>query len=93
VDVIWVNELGGVTFRIDGGREYVKVAPPRWAHHVGAEAEPRTAATAIGAGLTLLHDAPNALIHDDGSRGGHVDLGDLGIADPWADLAVAMLSL
>jgi len=37
--------------------------------------------------------APNTLIDDDGRCLGHVDLGDLGIADPWADLAVASLSL
>ena len=37
--------------------------------------------------------APNTLIADDGRFSGHVDLGDLGIADRWADLAVATLSL
>jgi kanamycin kinase len=167
VAAVWVNELGGVTFRVDGGREYVKVAPPRWAHHLDAEcdrlawagryvrvprvlgsgdgwlhtaglagrsavdpqwaAHPRTAARAIGAGLRLLHDrlpvdgcpfgpppwvaasasmpldrlvvchgdacAPNTLIDDDGRCCAHVDLGDLGVADRWADLAVATLSL
>jgi hypothetical protein len=36
---VWVNELGGVTFEVDGGREYVKVTPPRWAHHFEAEIE------------------------------------------------------
>jgi kanamycin kinase len=162
---VWVNELGGVTFAVDDGREYVKVSRPRWAHHLAAEvdrlgwaasyvrvpgvlgagdgwlhtaglpgrsavdprwvADPRTAARAIGAGLRLLHDAlpvddcpfglppwvteqapvdrlvvchgdacaPNTLIGDDGRCCGHVDLGDLGVADRWADLAVAMLSL
>jgi kanamycin kinase len=166
VVAVWVNELGGVTFELDGGREYVKVCPPEWAHHLVAEAErlrwavaylvvprvlasgdgwlhtaglagrsavdarwvadPRTAARAIGAGLRVLHDAlpidecpfgpppwvtrsarsvdrlvvchgdacaPNTLIGDDGRCCGHVDLGDLGIADRWADLAVATLSL
>jgi kanamycin kinase len=165
VVAVWVNELGGVTFRMDGGREYVKVAPPDWAHHLVAEAErltwaarfvrvprvlgagdgwlhtaglagrsavdarwvaePRTAARAIGAGLRLLHDglpvdgcpfgpppwvtdalpidrlvvchgdacAPNTLIDDGGRCCAHVDLGDLGVADRWADLAVATLSL
>ncbi len=165
VAAVWVNELGGVTFRIDGGAEYVKVAPPQWVHHLVAEAErlrwavdyitvprvrgagdgwlhtaglpgasavdprwvaePRTAVRAIGTGLRLLHDrlpvtgfpfgsppwvtdslpvdrlvvchgdacAPNTLIDDDGLCCGHVDLGDLGVADRWADLAVATLSL
>jgi kanamycin kinase len=37
--------------------------------------------------------APNTLIGDDGRCCGHVDLGDLGVADRWADLAVALLSL
>jgi kanamycin kinase len=165
VAAVWVNELGGVTFRVGGGSEYVKVAPPRWAHHLEAEsdrlrwaadyvtvpqvlgagkgwlhtaglpcrsavdprwvAEPRAAVRAIGAGLRLLHDrlpvddcpfgappwvtgslsvdrlvvchgdacAPNTLIDGAGRCGGHVDLGDLGVADRWADLAVATLSL
>ncbi|WP_264992479.1 phosphotransferase, partial [Mycobacterium montefiorense] len=37
--------------------------------------------------------APNTLIDDDGRCCGHVDLGELGVADRWADLAVATLSL
>jgi kanamycin kinase len=36
--------------------------------------------------------APNTLIADDGSWCGHVDLGALGVADRWADLAVATWS-
>jgi len=36
--------------------------------------------------------APNTLIADDGTCCGHVDLGSLGIADRWADLAVATWS-
>jgi kanamycin kinase len=103
---------------------------PRWT------AEPATAATAIGRGLRLLHDAlpvdecpfdwsverrlaraelrhpvraepppidrlvvchgdacaPNTLLHDDGTFAAHVDLGSLGVADRWADLAVAAWS-
>ena len=173
VAAVWRNELGGVTFSVDGGREYVKVSPPRWAHlgtppacgGLVAEAErltwaaaytavphvlgagdgwlhtaglraasavdprwvarPRAAVRAIGAGLRMLHDrlpvtdcpfgpppwvtdsmpvdrlvvchgdacAPNTLVDDGGRCLGHVDLGDLGTADRWADLAVATLSL
>ena len=170
VVAVWVNELGGVTFQVGSGakREFVKVSPPAWSHHIVAErdrlewagayaevprvlgagegwlhtaglpgrsavdphwvADPRTAARAIGDGLRLLHDrlpvddcpfgpppwvtgslpsmpidrlvvchgdacAPNTLIDDDGRPSGHVDLGDLGVADQWADLAVATLSL
>src|SRR6478735_2338835 len=130
---VWVNELGGVTFRIDGGTEYVKVAPPRWAGHLVAEAERlRWAVTylavpqVLGAGAGWLHTAglpgpdfpfgspewvtdslpmdrlvvchgdacaPNTLIDDAGRCCGHADLGDLGVADRWADLAVAEWSL
>ena len=36
---------------------------------------------------------PNTLLHDDGTFAGHVDLGSLGVADRWADLAVATWSL
>jgi len=162
---VWVNELGGVTFSVDGGTEYVKVMPLRWAHALEAEihrlgwaaayltvprvlgagegwlhtaglagssavapqwmCDPRTATRAIGVGLRLMHDtlpvddcpfgppswvtdqpdvdrsvvchgdacAPNTLIDDEGRPCGHVDLGELGVADRWADLAVAEWSL
>jgi kanamycin kinase len=165
VAAVWVNELGGVTFRIGEGAEYVKVAPQEWAHHLVDERDrlrwagdytrvptvldagdgwlhtagipaasavdtrwashPRVAVRSIGTGLRLLHDrlpvgecpfgapawvtgsapvdrlvvchgdacAPNTLIDDDGRFLGHVDMGDLGVADMWADLAVATLSL
>ena len=36
--------------------------------------------------------APNTLVGDDGRWTGHVDLGALGVADRWADLAVATWS-
>ncbi|MGW2870939.1 phosphotransferase [Kitasatospora sp. NPDC001225] len=36
--------------------------------------------------------APNTLIGDDGTHTGHVDLGTLGLADRWADLAIATWS-
>ncbi|WP_062428606.1 aminoglycoside 3'-phosphotransferase [Herbidospora daliensis] len=36
---------------------------------------------------------PNTLIDDAGSFAGHVDLGSLGVADRWADLAVAAWSM
>jgi kanamycin kinase len=36
--------------------------------------------------------APNTLIADDGTFGGRVDLGALGVADRWADLAIATWS-
>jgi kanamycin kinase len=37
--------------------------------------------------------APNTLLADDGTWAAHVDLGALGVADRWADLAVATYSL
>jgi kanamycin kinase len=36
--------------------------------------------------------APNTLIDDDGQFCGHVDVGALGVADRWADLAIATWS-
>jgi kanamycin kinase len=203
---VWQNELGGLTFRLDGGNGRVRYAKwiaagtpeidfageaerlgwvqgrvpaprvleqggdadgtwlvtaevpgrsavdPRWI------AEPAAAAAAIGRGLRLLHNAlpvdacpfdwsverrlaraderiadgegpagrtpehpnpdlaetrarlgeppsidrlvvchgdacaPNTLLHDVGTFAAHVDLGSLGVADRWADLAVAAWS-
>ncbi len=37
--------------------------------------------------------APNTVIGPDGGFAGHVDVGQLGVADVWADLAVASMSL
>ena len=37
--------------------------------------------------------APNTLLDDTGNVVGHVDFGSLGIADRWADLAVALWSI
>lgn len=37
--------------------------------------------------------APNTLLDGNGNWCGHVDFGDLGVADRWADLAVASWSL
>jgi kanamycin kinase len=37
--------------------------------------------------------SPNTIIAPDGSPAGHVDLGALGVADRWADLAVASMNL
>ena len=36
--------------------------------------------------------APNTLVGEDGQWSGHVDLGALGVADRWADLAIATWS-
>lgn len=47
-------------------------------------------------GAVVVHGdacAPNTLLDADGRFAGHVDLGDLGVGDRWADLAVASMSL
>lgn len=192
-DVVWRNEAGGLTFRLDGA--YLKWAPRGSGIDLGAEferlawagrhaavpvvvdrgwdhegawfvttalpgrsaadprwlADPATAARAVGEGLRALHDAldvddcpfdwgvparldearrraaggptaepaaraaaraalgapppvdrlvvchgdacvPNTLLDDDGRWTAHVDLGALGVADRWADLAIATWS-
>lgn len=203
-EVVWINELGGLTFRVEDGAEFLflkwsslksgldLLAEARrlewassftpvpaviesgsddegtWLLTQGLEAqsavsprwreEPATATKAIGEGLRALHDAlpvggcpftwsaderlavaerrveagdfdglhlgrefadvtieraldelrsipesdlvvchgdacaPNTLLAADGSWAAHVDLGRLGIADRWADLAIASWS-
>ena len=181
VRAVWTNELGGVTFRIGPGTEFVKVAGAatvdfadearrlRWAAqhtpvpavlgfgldgdrawlrtgglpgvsavHPRWLAAPDVAVRAIAVGLRTLHDtlpvpscpfdwsaagrlallsppwraklgdpppndrlvvchgdpcSPNTLIGEHGRCCGHVDVGALGVADRWADIAVATLSL
>jgi kanamycin kinase len=72
-----------------------------------ADARRRAAEGLIGAVLEMVGDvpppdrtvvchgdacAPNTLLAEDGRWSGHVDLGALGVADRWADLAVATWS-
>ncbi len=200
LEAVWVNEAGGVTWRVPEARLYVKWAPAAggldlrveaermaWAARytpvpevldAGAEAEgswlvtaaieassavsaawlsePATAVAAVGVGLRVLHDAlpvaecpwswsvesrvaasarlaaeqgaagspdalageaegdlsllgpppevdrlvvchgdaccPNTLLDQGGHFAAHVDLAALGVADRWADLAVATYS-
>jgi kanamycin kinase len=59
----------------------------------GALAQARTIPPADK--LVVCHGdacAPNTLITSDGRWSGHVDLGSLGVADRWADLAIATWS-
>ncbi|GAA2587420.1 aminoglycoside 3'-phosphotransferase [Actinomadura fulvescens] len=74
--------------------------PADWApehrHLDLAEARARLAEPPAIDRLVVCHgDAcvPNTLLHDDGRFAAHVDLGTLGLADRWADLAVATWSL
>lgn len=60
----------------------------------------RVSAESLGAPaidlLVVCHGdacSPNTIIAPDGSPAGHVDLGSLGVADRWADLAVASMNL
>ena len=47
VTAVWHNELGGVTFSIDGGAEYVKTGPGDFA----ASLVPKMLGAAFGAGV------------------------------------------
>ncbi|TCO54869.1 kanamycin kinase [Actinocrispum wychmicini] len=74
--------------------------PADWApehrHLELAEARQRIGAPPAIDRLVVCHGdtcVPNTLIHDDGTFAAHVDLGSLGVADRWADLAVAAWSL
>ncbi len=61
-----------------------------------AEARARAADAPDHDRLVVCHGdacAPNTLLTDDGAWAGHVDLGALGVADRWADLAIATYSL
>lgn len=177
--LVWTNELGGQTFRLDGGARYLKWQPHAgltaaqltevdlveearrmsWARRFirvpqvlstgavddgawlltaglpgenplagGWRNDPDTAVVAIARGLRRLHESlpveacpytcgwldgrtgdapepeplvvchgdpcvPNTLLHEDGEAIAHVDLGALGVADRWADLAVASMSV
>jgi kanamycin kinase len=60
-----------------------------------AEALEQAAAIPPADKLVVCHGdacAPNTLLGEDGRWSGHVDLGLLGVADRWADLAVATWS-
>jgi kanamycin kinase len=89
------DRLAEITARAEAGL----LDPARW--------HPEHRQLGAAAALALLADpppadrqvtchgdpcAPNTLISDDGTFSGHVDLGSLGTADRWADLAVATWS-
>lgn len=178
---VWRNEIGGVTFAIDDGAEYVKVGPPHrefvpaaeaqrlgwlaghvrvpqvlgydcepdgtlWLHTSGLPGtsavldpwltRPAQVVPELGRALRAFHDRvpvgscpwtwsvaerqalkgselselgevppedlvvchgdacnPNFILDADGASLGYVDLGLCGVADRWADLAPALISL
>jgi kanamycin kinase len=68
------------------------LAATSWAAWTPSNLGPRPPVT----GPVVVHGdacAPNTLVDDAGRWTGHVDLGDLGVGDRWADLAIASLSL
>lgn len=65
----------------------LRLAPP--------DVEPRFAEPPPVDRLVVCHGdacAPNTLLAEDGTGAGHIDLGALGVADRWADIAVAARS-
>lgn len=69
---------------------------PEHRHLTVADARARLSEPPPVERLVVCHGdacAPNTLLHDDGTFAAHVDLGSLGLADRWADLAVAAWSL
>lgn len=68
---------------------------PEHQHLALAEAQARIDQPPAIDRLVVCHGdacAPNTLLHDDGTFAAHVDVGSLGVADRWADLAVAAWS-
>jgi kanamycin kinase len=83
----------------DAGRRAGQLDPTRWhAEHqrLSVEQALDTVRRAPPVDrLVVCHGdscAPNTLLSADGAWTGHVDLGSLGVADRWADLAVATWS-
>lgn len=69
---------------------------PDFQHYTVAEALRQAADVPPIDRLVVCHGdacAPNTLVADDGTWTGHVDLATLGLADRWADLAIASWSL
>jgi aminoglycoside phosphotransferase len=98
VHAVRFKEQGGVTFWIGSdilgttGGEFIKVANANAAGFAGEARRLRSASRHLPVPRVLGFGSPNTLIDDDGRCCGHVDFGDLGVADRWADLAVAALS-
>ena len=100
---IHVYDAGSVVQGLRGGAalEHLDAgdSPAGWDplhHHLSAaEARARLLDAPPVDRLVVCHAdacAPNTLVHDDGRWAAHVDLGRLGVADRWADLAIATWS-
>ncbi|QCB94196.1 aminoglycoside 3'-phosphotransferase [Cellulomonas shaoxiangyii] len=89
------DRLGRALENLDAGDTPASWAPEHRAM-TAAEARYRLTDPPDADVLVVCHAdacAPNTLLADDGSVTGHVDLGRLGVADRWADLAVAAWSV
>lgn len=90
----------GAGQRVARARAAMRRDPARWRPE-HADLAPREAFARLADPppvdrLVVCHGdacAPNTLLAEDGTWSGHVDLGALGVADRWADLAVATWSL
>ena len=103
VDPRWIARPAAAAAAIGHGLRVLHDRPARRrsAPSTGRSSDGRrTRSTDLGAAppidrLVVCHGdacAPNTLLLDDGTVAAHVDLGALGVADRWADLAVAAWS-
>ncbi len=107
VDPHWVADPGRAILAIGAGLRVlhdalpVRDCPFDWSVPSRLAGIPTTARDGLSEPppidrLVVCHGdacAPNTIIDDAGQCCGHVDLGSLGVADRWADLAVATMSL
>lgn len=107
IDPRWQSRARAATRAIGEGLRLLHDAVPTdscpftWSPEARTAGLPELARLAIGTPppvdrLVVCHGdpcVPNTLLHDDGSFAAHVDLGELGVADRWSDLAVASRSV
>ena len=82
----------------DARRRRAQIDPRRWwpeHQHLSVDDALALVAGVAEDDLVVCHGdtcSPNTLVGDDGRWSGHVDLGACGVADRWADLAIATWS-